>query len=70
LEAALLSAVQAPQALAFIFAFFFNVPCMAAVAASASESQSYKWTLKVAAYYFITALILAGVVYRIALLIF
>ena len=70
LEAALLSAVQAPQALAFIFAFFFNVPCMAAVAASANESRSYKWTLKVAAYYFITALVLGGIVYRIALLIF
>ncbi|WP_312047705.1 nucleoside recognition domain-containing protein [Anaerotignum sp.] len=69
LEAALLSAVQAPQALAFIFAFFFNVPCMAAVAASANESGSYKWTLKVVAYYFITALVLAGVAYRIALLV-
>jgi ferrous iron transport protein B len=70
METALLSSISAPQALAFLFAFFFNAPCMAAVASTALESHSYKWTLKVTAYYLATALILAGIVYRIALLVF
>ena len=58
------------SALAFIFAFYFNIPCFGAIAAIRSETHSNKYTLKVTAYYIITALAIAGIVYRIGLLIF
>jgi ferrous iron transport protein B len=40
------------------------------IAAIRSETNSTSYTLKQAAYYIITALIIAGIVYRIGLLIF
>ena len=66
--ASMLASISAPQALAFMFAFFFNVPCFMTVAATVGEVHSTKWTLKIVLYYMISALLLAGIVYRIALL--
>ena len=66
----LLSAITIPQALAFMFAFFFNIPCFMTIAATAGETHSVKWTLRIVFYYFFTALILSGVVYRISMLFF
>jgi len=66
----MLSSISAPQALAFMFAFFFNVPCFMTVAATVGEIHSTKWTLRIMFYYLISALLIAGIVYRIAVLFF
>ena len=65
----LLSNVSKPEALAFIFAITFNMPCVVALAATYQETASAKWTAKIAAYYTIGALVIAAVVYHIGLLI-
>lgn len=66
----MLASISIPQALAFMFAFFFNVPCFMTVAATVSELHSTKWTLRIVFYYIISALLLSGIVYRISLLFF
>ena len=66
----MLASISGPQALAFMFAFFFNVPCFMTVAATVGEIHSTKWTLRIMFYYLISALLLAGIVYRIAMLFF
>ncbi|MBQ1438876.1 MAG: ferrous iron transport protein B [Solobacterium sp.] len=66
--AALTSAITKPEALAFIFAFYFNMPCVMALSSAAHETHSLKWPLRIALYYIATSLILAGIVYHLALL--
>ena len=66
----MLSVISKPEALAFTFAFFFNMPCLMALAATAQETHSRKWTLKIAIYYILSALLISAVVYRIGMLIF
>ncbi len=66
----LLSNVSKAEALAFIFAMTFNMPCVVALAATFQETYSVKWTAKIALYYTATALLLAAVAYHIGLLIF
>lgn len=41
----LLSNVSKPEALAFIFAMTFNMPCVVALAATYQETHSAKWTV-------------------------
>ena len=65
----LLANVSKPQALAFIFAITFNMPCVVALAATYQETASAKWTAKIAAYYTVGALLIAMIVYHIGLLI-
>lgn len=62
--------ISKPEALAFIFAITFNMPCVNALAATAREVHSAKWTVKIALYYTAVSLLLACVVYHIGLLIF
>lgn len=66
----LLSAVSKPQALAFTFVFFFNMPCLMALAATAQETHSKKWTIRIAVYYIFSALLLSVIAYHVGLLIF
>ncbi len=66
----LLSNVSKAEALAFIFAMTFNMPCVVALAATFQETYSVKWTARIAIYYTVTALLLAAVAYRIGLVIF
>lgn len=66
----LIASISKPEALAFLFAYFFNMPCLSTLAATAQESHSMKWTLKIAVYYIIVALIMSLVAYHIGLLIF
>lgn len=66
----LLSNISKPEALAFIFAITFNMPCVVALAATYQEIHSVKWTLRIALYYTITALLIAAIAYHIGLLIF
>ena len=58
------------QGLAFIFAISFNMPCVSALAATARETHSVKWTAKIGAFYTVAALIVSCIVYHIGLLIF
>ncbi|MBQ3842514.1 MAG: ferrous iron transport protein B [Ruminiclostridium sp.] len=62
--------VTQPEALAFIFAITFNLPCIVALAATYQEIHSVKWTTRIALYYIATSLILAFAAYHIGLLIF
>lgn len=65
----LLANVGRPEALAFIFAITFNMPCVVALAATYQEVHSAKWTAKIALYYTAVSLVLAFIAYRVGLLI-
>ncbi|MCR4789582.1 MAG: ferrous iron transport protein B [Treponemataceae bacterium] len=65
----LVANVSKPEALGFIFAITFNMPCIVALAATYQETHSAKWTTIIAVYYTILALVLCGIAYRIGLLI-
>ena len=67
---ALASSVSPASALAFIFAFFFNIPCMATLATARAELHSAKWTWTIAIYYLVVALLVGGAAYYVGLLIF
>lgn len=70
LGSSLIASISKPEALAFLFAYFFNMPCLSTLAATAQESHSMKWTLKIAAYYIVVALIMSMIAYHIGRLIF
>ena len=65
----LVANVSKPEALAFIFAITFNMPCIVALAATYQETHSAKWTSLIALYYTFGALLIACVAYHIGLLI-
>ena len=65
----LVANVSKPEALAFIFAITFNMPCIVALAATYQETHSAKWTTLIALYYTIGALLIACVAYHIGLFI-
>ncbi len=65
----LIANVSKPEALALIFAMTFNMPCIVALAATYQETHSAKWTARIALYYTGVALVIAGIAYRIGLLI-
>lgn len=62
--------ISAPEALAFIFAFTFNMPCAASVSATWAEVHSTKWTVITAAFYIASSLLLGCVVHHVSLLFF
>ncbi len=70
LDTLLMANVTRPEALAFIFALTFNMPCVVALAATYQEIHSVKWTAKIALYYTASALLLSCIAYHIGLLIF
>jgi len=61
----LLANVTKPEALAFIFAMTFNMPCVVALAATFQETHSAKWTARIVVYYTVISLILAFLAYHI-----
>lgn len=63
-------AISKPEALAFMFACTFNVPCVMALSTTYRESHSVKWTARVALFYIGGALLLSCIVYHVALLFF
>ncbi len=65
----MLANVTKPEALAFIFAMTFNMPCVVALAATYQETHSAKWTARIVLYYTVMSLILAFIAYHIGLLI-
>jgi len=60
--------ISKPEALAFLFACTFNIPCVMALSTTYRESHSLKWTARVALFYIAGALILSCIVYHIACL--
>lgn len=46
------------------------MPCVSALAATARETHSVKWTAKIGVFYTVTALIISCIVYHVGLLIF
>ncbi len=64
------TAISKPEALGFIFATTFNVPCIIALTTTYHENHSAKWTVIIAVYYTVMALILGGLVYHISSLFF
>ena len=62
------AAIPKAEALAFIIAVTFNIPCLQAVVSTYNETHSAKWTARIGAYYIVTALVLAAIVYHIAVL--
>ncbi len=60
--------VSKPEALAFMFACTFNIPCVMALSTTYRESHSLKWTFRVALFYVGGALLLSCVVYHAAAL--
>lgn len=58
------------QGLAFIYAISFNMPCVSALAATARETHSVKWTAKISVFYTVFSLLIACIVYHVGLLIF
>ena len=69
LAAVLPEAISKAEALAFMFAVSFNVPCLMAVTATYRETHSLKWTASIAFYYIASALVLSFIVYHIAVLV-
>ncbi|MBR6257851.1 MAG: ferrous iron transport protein B [Lachnospiraceae bacterium] len=65
----LLANVSRPEALAFIFAMTFNMPCVVALAATYQETHSAKWTGLIVLYYTAISLLLAFLAYHIGMLI-
>jgi ferrous iron transport protein B len=61
--------ISKPEALAFLFAITFNMPCVSALASTAKEAHSVKWTAKIALFYTVVALCISCVVYHVGLLI-
>ena len=66
----LVANIAPAEALAFIFAVTFNIPCIVAVASTYQETHSAKWTARIAVYYVAVALLLSFIVYHIGVLIF
>lgn len=58
------------EGLAFIFSISFNMPCVSALAATARETHSVKWTAKIGVFYTAAALVISCIVYHIGLLVF
>jgi ferrous iron transport protein B len=69
LSSILLANVTKPEALAFIFAMTFNMPCVVALAATYQETHSAKWTARIVLYYTAVSLLLALIAYHVGMLI-
>ena len=63
---AMTDVVSKAEALAFMCACTFNIPCVMALSTTYRESHSLKWTARIAAFYVCGALILSCIVYHIA----
>ncbi len=63
-------AISKAEALAFIFASTFNIPCLVALAATCRECHSVKWVIRISLYYIVMALCISFVVYHIGLVVF
>ena len=67
LSAIMTQTISGAEALAFMFACTFSVPCLMALSTTYKESHSFAWTAKTAGFYVCAALILSCIVYHVAL---
>ena len=65
---AMTDVVSKAEALAFMCACTFNIPCVMALSTTYRESHSLKWTARIAAFYIGGALLLSCIVYHVAAL--
>ena len=70
ISGSLLEAISKPEALAFIYAFFFNMPCLMTVGATYQETRSWKWTLRMIVYYMGVSLIMGLLAFNVGKLLF
>lgn len=70
ISAQMTALVTPAQALAFVFAFAFNIPCTVALASTYNEIHSAKWTAIITGYYIASSLAYAFIMYHIGLVIF
>lgn len=61
--------ISKAEALAFMLAVSFNVPCVMALSTTYRETHSLKWTVRLAVFFTGSALLLSCVVYHIAVLV-
>ena len=66
LAAVMSQSISQAEALAFIFACTFSIPCIMALTTTYKESRSFKWTAKIAGFYVLSALVLSCIVYHVA----
>ena len=66
LSALMTQTISGAEALAFMFAITFSVPCLMALSTTYKESHSLKWTLKTAGFYICAALVLSCIVYHVS----
>lgn len=66
LGSAMSQMIAPAEALAFMFATTFNIPCLMALSTTYKESHSLLWTVKVSLFYICNALVLSCIVYHIA----
>ena len=67
--AVLATQVSGPEALAFLSALMFNIPCVMVIGATHSETHSTKWTVLISVFYFCLALCISFCVYHVASLV-
>ncbi|MCD8052142.1 MAG: hypothetical protein LUE89_10760 [Clostridiales bacterium] len=58
--------ISKAEALAFLFAVSFNVPCVMALSTTYRETHSLKWTLRLALFFAGSALVLSCIIYHVA----
>ncbi len=58
--------ISKAEALAFMFAVSFNVPCIMALSSTYRETHSLKWTVRMALFYTGSALVISCIIYHIA----
>ncbi|MCR4735547.1 MAG: ferrous iron transporter B [Treponema sp.] len=58
--------ISKPEALAFIFSVTFNVPCLMAIASTHHETHKIRWTITIALYYTLLALLLSCIIFHVA----
>ncbi len=70
LAAVMPTVISKAEALGFLFAVSFNVPCVMALTTTYRETHSLKWTVRLALFFTGSALILSCIMYHIGLIIF
>lgn len=67
---AMAKAISKPEALAFLLASMFNVPCVIAMGTTYREAGTLKWIATIVGYYLLISLGLAFIGYHVGLLVF
>ena len=67
--AVIASQVTGPEAMAFLFALMFNIPCVMTMGATHSETHSLKWTVLISLFYLCLVLLISFATYHVALLV-